>query len=313
MQLRDSDARFNGSMHWKRISGREYLYRSYSGGKNQSLGPRSAETEAIKQRFEAGSAEHKTRTRELVEKVKIHAGYIKVNRLNRFPKAGARVIRSFQQAEIPHRVIGTNAIYAYEISAGVLFMPEHLATEDMDLLMDDRQSLKITAKLGKRTLLSLIKKTDKTFKRLTDSPYEFAAVNSKGYRVELITQGAREPIQPSEFNRLLQAGDLRPIGIDSLKWHIASPRYSEVVFDEQGMPLKIDTVDPRAFVLHKVYVSKKADRRPAKRRRDEQHARIVAMLIARELKHLPESPAIAKLFPEALVRQAPYDPDQFSV
>lgn len=105
--------------------------------------------------------------------------------------------------------------------------------------MDDRQGLKITTRLGKSTLLSMIKK---------------------------------------------------------------------VVFDEQGMPLRLDTVDPRAYVLHKTFVSQKTDRRPAKRRRDEQHVRVVATLIARELTHFSESAAISRLFSESLLRENGPDP-----
>ncbi len=312
-QHRRDDSRFNGSMHWKHIRGRDYLYRGFTGGRNRSLGRRSAETEALKRRFERGRAAHRERRDALVDQLRIHGGYIKVNRLNRFPRSGARIIRALDKARIPHRVIGTNALYAYETSAGVLFMPHQLATDDIDLLMNAQQSLKIVANLKKRTLLSLVKSTDKSFKRLNESPYEFAAGNARGYRVELVTQGSPDPMQPTAFAELLQQGDLQPVGIDSLKWHVASPRYSEVVFDQQGMPLRLETVDPRAFVLHKWYVSQRDDRNPAKRRRDEAHARAVAIVIASELRHLPAAPAIGKLFPATLIRQAPFDADELSI
>ena len=190
-QVRQEAPRFAGSMHWKHIGGRDYLYRGYSGGRTQSLGPRNVDTESTKERFEAGKAEHGKRKKALTEQVRRHAAYIKANRLNRFPKTGARVVRSFQRAGIPHRVIGTNALFVYEVSAGVTFLPEHVATEDIDVLMDDRQALAIAARLKARTLLSLIKKADRSFRRLGASPVEFAAVNDRGYRVDLITQGAQ--------------------------------------------------------------------------------------------------------------------------
>lgn len=297
----DHENRFKGSMHWKKIGGREYLYRAFSGGRNNSLGPRSAETENTKNSFDAGKAEHKLRISELGKQMKIQAGYVKINRLNRFTKVGASVIRSFQRAKIPYRLIGTNALYAYEISAGVLFMPELLATDDLDLLMDDRQGIKIAAKLKSRTLLSLLKSADKSFKRLSNSRYEFAAVNNKGFRVELISQGRQDLMQETDFEKQLDTDDLQPIGINTLKWFLASPHYSEVVFDENGMPLKISTVDPRAFALYKHYTSKKSDRHPGKRRRDAEHARAVAHLVKQELQHLPEGSTLAKLFPDKLV------------
>jgi len=312
-QHRKHDGRFRGSMHWKHINNRDYLYRGFSGGRSQSLGPRSHETEEIKQRFDAGRSEHKQRSKALAEQARIHAGYIKVNRLNRFPRFGARVIRALQREQIPHRVIGTNSLYVYEVGAGVVFLPDQLSTEDIDLLMDDRQGLKIATRLKKRTLLSLVKDTDKTFKRLSSSPNEFAAVTESGYRVEFVTQGGRDIMRPGEFAKLLQADDLRPIAIDSLKWYLASPQYSEVVFDEQGMPLRVETVDPRVFVLHKWYVSQQNDRRPVKRRRDEAQAKTVADVVVNELGHLPAAKAVGKLFPDSLIRDAPYDSDRFSI
>jgi hypothetical protein len=294
-------------MHWKRIGGTDYLYRGFTGGKSQSLGQRSAETEAMKERFDQGKAEHRRQTKALAAQVELRSRYVKANRLNRFPRAGARVLRELQQARIPVRVIGTNALHVYEVSAGVLILPEHVATEDVDLLIDDRQSLKIAAGLGTRTLLSIVQKADRSFRRLTDSPAEFAAVDDRGYRVELITQGRKGGRGASDLAELLAAADLRPVEIPSLEWLLASPRCSEVVFDESGAPLRVDTVDPRAFVLFKYFTSRRDVRRPAKRRRDAEHARVVAELLREELRHLPPSPAIERLFPSDVVRAARRD------
>ncbi len=72
-------------------------------------------------------------------------------------------------------------------------------------------------------------------------------------------------------------------------------------------------MDPRAFVLHKWYVSQQPDREPAKRRRDATQARQMASLLTQELRHLPASPAISKLFPDVLLEQSPYTPDKFEI
>jgi hypothetical protein len=210
---------------------------------------------------------------------------------------------------LPHRVIGTSALYLYEVAASVLFLPALLATEDMDVLMDANQGIKIATKLKKRSLLSLLTDADATFKRLTNSPFEFTATNDKGYRVDFVSQGSRTPVLERDFTALLQDDDLKPVGIDPLKWLVASPSFSRVVFDLQGMPLRIESVDPRAFVLHKWHVSQRQDREPAKRRRDEAQARLVASVIAGELPHLGQVSAIRKLFPTALVHSSPLDDD----
>ena len=311
-QHRAQARQVKGSMHWKHINGREYLYRAYTGGKNHSLGPRSPETEAIQQVFEAHKAEYHAREQSLKEQLQLHAAYVRANRLNRFPLAGARAIRALQRKEIPFRVIGTNALYAYEARAGVLIEPEHLATADIDVLMDARQGLRIITALAGETLLSVIRASDRSFQPLTQAPYEFRAANAKGYMIDFITQAA-DPMKMSDFERYLEAGDLKPVGIDSLKWAIASPRFEAVVFDEKGMPLRLSTVDPRAFVLHKWHVSQQPDREPLKRHRDEAQARLVATLLRDELRELSATQAVERAFPHLLRQQASSRLDEYDL
>ncbi|AMD02380.1 GSU2403 family nucleotidyltransferase fold protein [Halomonas chromatireducens] len=311
-QHRGQARQVKGSMHWKRIHGREYLYRAYTGGKNHSLGPRSAETEAIREAFDTRKAEHQAREQSLKEQLQLHAAYIRANRLNRFPVAGARVIRALQRRNLPFRIIGTNALYAYEARAGVRIEPEHLATADMDVLMDARQGLRIVTALEGETLLSVIRSSDRSFEPLTDTPYEFRAANAQGYMIDLITQAA-EVMAMNDFEHHLEAGDLKPVGIDSLKWAIASPRFEAVVFDERGMPLRLSTVDPRAFVLHKHYVSQRSDREPIKRHRDEAQAQLIATLLGNELRELSTTLAVERAFPHLVRQQASTRFDDFDV
>lgn len=110
--------------------------------------------------------------------------------------------------------------------------------------------------------------------------------------------------------------DLHPVAIDTLKWHVSAPHYDAVVFDEQGMPLRVATVDPRAFVLHKWFVSRQPDREPMKRIRDENQARLVASMIRNELPFLPFLPltrTISRIFPRTLQVQAVDEMDDFSL
>ncbi|QOR39015.1 hypothetical protein HNO52_11175 [Billgrantia diversa] len=301
-----------GSMHWKRIQGREYLYHAYTGGKNHSLGPRSAETEAIRKAFDARKAEYRLREQSLKEQLQVHSAYIRANRLNRFPIAGARAIRALQRKAVPFRMIGTNALYAYEARSGVLIEPEHLATADIDVLMVTRQGLRIVTALEGETLLSVIQSSDRSFQPLTDTPFEFRAANAKGYMIDLITQ-AVDPMTVSDFERHLERGDWKPVGIDSLKWAIASPRFEATVFDERGMPLRLSTVDPRAFVLHKWHVSQQPDREPVKRYRDEAQARLVATLLRDELRELSTTRAVERAFPHLVRQRASSQIDEFDV
>jgi len=300
-------------MHWKTINQQQYLYRAYSYGKNKSLGARNKETEDLKQQFETSQQAYKAQETSLVGQAKLHAAYIKANQLNHFPITAARVIRALQQKAIPHRVIGTNSLYAYEIIAGVVFQSDITATEDIDILMNTNQGLKIVSRLKQSTLLSLLRKTDKSFKKLSSSPFEFTAVNDKGYQVDFITQGNSSIIKNNTFEEMLQQDDLHPVSTDSLKWYIVSPHFDAVVFDTQGYPLRVETVDPRAFVLHKWLTSQQIDRNNLKRHRDALQAKIMAAVLKNELSHLAPSAALEKVFPSDIQQQAIDDIDQFSL
>lgn len=303
-----------GSMHWKTIKGNDYLYRISSTGRKQtSCGVRSPETEQIKLAFDDQKRQYKARENELIDNIHVHAAYIKANRLNRFPIDAARIIRVFAQAGAPCRIIGTNALYLYEKQAGVLIEPEHLATEDIDLFFDARQKVKILSSIQGTSLLTLLKKADKSFEKLTDSPFEFSAANNRGYRVDFITQGDTHLIKDDDFERQLDASDLKPIAINSLKWLASTPSYTGIVFDSKGMPLRVKSVDPRVFVLHKWHTSQQPDREPTKRSRDEDQARLMSTILANHLRNLPYARAIEKIFPRTVSRNARAEMDDFSL
>lgn len=56
---------------------------------------------------------------------------------------------------------------------------------------------------------------------------------------------------------------------------------------ERGGPLRIVTADPRVFAAHKLWISRRPDRDPVKRRRDEAQAAVVGQIVARYLTNLP--------------------------
>lgn len=162
------------------------------------------------------------------------------------------------------------------------------------------------------SLLSLIQRTDKTFQPIPDSKYEFAATNSMDYRVDFITQGEGS-MKRNAFEELLTSDDLQPVQIESLKWVLSAPNFESVVFDTKGMPLRINAIDPRAFVLHKWYVSQQPDRNPLKAGRDQSQARTVASLLSQELKHLPHGKAIARIFPSIVKASAIQEIGEFDL
>lgn len=301
-----------GSMNWKTVKGKDYLYRRFNDRKDAFIGPRNSETEAIKSKFIDDVSAAKERKARALENVQMNANFIRGAKLNRFPLAAAKIIRALNKRGIAHKIIGTNALFAYETTAGVLFESSQIATEDVDILFDARQSVRIVANLDGDSLLSLVQKTDQSFEPITDSEYEFAAINRDQYRVDFITQG-EGAMTATAFDELLAGKTLRPVQIDSLKWVLSAPNFESVVFDSKGMPLRVNAIDPRAFVLHKWYVSQQTDRAPLKKHRDQSQARSVASMLANELPHLPKGKAIAKIFPNIVKDAASNEIDEFDL
>lgn len=299
-KLRQQESGLKGSMHWKQINGKTYLYRGFTGGKNKCIGPRTEETETLKQKFEQQKQQIKSNIQGLQEQMRIQAGYIKANRLNRFPLAAARMIRALQVHDIPHRVIGTNSLFAYEMAAGVVF----------DVMLDSRQGIKIASTINSQTILSILQKAVPDLTRVTETAHEYSAVSADGYMIDLVTQSLN-PMKPNEFSKLLSKEDLLPVEIESLKWLASAPAFKAVCFDTRGFPVQLETVDPRAFALHKWFVAQQPDRNPLKKQRDRMQAVVVADLVRSQLPHLPLGKGVERIFP-ADVLQMKNDMDQFS-
>lgn len=291
-------ARFKGAMMWKSVGGRDYLYRKVEGAW-KSLGPRSSETELTSIRFKEGQAAIKSRRKSLGEQIRRMAPVNKAMRLGRVPLTSARILRKLDENGLLGRglqVAGTHALYAYEMMAGAHFDNAYVATADIDLLFDARSSLNLaSAELQDSGLIGLLQKIDPSFAQT--EPGSFRAANDKGFLVDLITPSTRRPTHATPTPRIGRDGaDLLPVEIAGLAWLESSPSIEQTVIDEAGFPVIVVAPDPRAFAIHKLWLSKRDDREPIKRRRDEKQAYAVMAIIGRFLPHLSfDDPALAAL------------------
>ncbi|HEY0131281.1 MAG TPA: GSU2403 family nucleotidyltransferase fold protein, partial [Allosphingosinicella sp.] len=78
------------------------------------------------------------------------------------------------------------------------------------------------------------------------------------------------------------------------------PQVENVVVDERGFPLRISAPDPRAFALHKLWLSERLDRDPLKRRRDARQAAAVSAAVLRYLPQLRFDDEALNALPQAL-------------
>lgn len=266
--------RYFGSMRWKRVRGRDYLVRSDGRGGDSSLGPRSAETEGTLANFKERRVALDDQLKGLKSKLDRMAKINRALRLGRVPTLVARVIRKFDEVGLFERnltVTGTNALYAYEAKAGVQLGGALLATGDIDLLLNAKASLKLVMEEGSEEgIIGLLRRVDKSFAIPKNAP--FRATNRDGYMVELIMAEANPPWRDDGLDRIGEEDDLRAAPIHGLNWLLSSPRLEQIVIGEDGLPARMVAPDPRAFALHKLWLSERADRDPVKKPRDREQA-----------------------------------------
>lgn len=281
-------------MRWKTVRNTEYLFRDRDRrGNGKSLGPRSAETEALLSAFTAGRTVALERMRLITEKIQEQARLNRALRLNRVPRVVARVLRELDRAGLhdSFTVIGTQALYAYEAAAGSLFLLELLASGDVDLLYDARQKMTVVSeKLNGEGLLGLLKKADKTFECVRENGYR--AANAGQFMIDLVI--APRGMQGSE-NITFPKVDLVAAEVPGLQWLLNSPKLDAVAIDEDGWPVPMRVPDPRAFALHKAWLSGLPEREPIKRPRDLEQAQAVAKLVIDEMPHLPFESTLTSL------------------
>jgi hypothetical protein len=279
-----------GHMRWLNRRGADYLHHKL-GLQERSLGPRSETTE---RRFQ----EHRVareRFKRTTERLKTMARVNRALRLNRVPLDAVRVLRALDEAHLLGDnlfVIGTNALYAYEVQSGILFDSGLLATGDFDLLWDARDRLRLAvSKHAPEGVLGVLKAADPTYS--SADLYGFRAQNANGYIVDLFCPEHDPP--PAR----LSPGDIDPIPTRGADWLAQAPKLTTTVIGQDGLPAPIVCVDPRIFALHKLWLSKQRGRQATSRPRDAQQALAVAAVAIHYL-NLKFDKRLFKRLPAAL-------------
>ena len=303
--LRDAEIearhRFAGTMAWKTVSGGEYLYRR-RGPTERSLGRRSAETEKAETAFRNGKARNATLIKGLRRRIEGMAPVNVALGLGRVPNVVARIMRRLDTLGLlgPHvAVVGTNALFAYETSAGAQFRSDLLATTDVDFALDVRRHLGLASALPAPGLVGVLQKIDPSFQM--SRPGGFRAVNKDGFMVDLITTAPKDVLRRTSARRLSNyAEDISAVEVVKLHWLIHAPRFEAVAIAQDGLPLRLSVADPRFFAAHKLWLSERDDRAPEQRGRDRQQALAVATLLAGPLSNLALGDAVLAQLPVPL-------------
>lgn len=298
---------YRGGMHWKKSKGREYLFRSRDRfGYGRSMGPRTPELEKVLEDFRRGKQRAKERLASMKERLKEQARFCKAASIQRVPRTVTKVLRVLDQNRLLGRnvsVVGTNALYAYEAAAGVFVDSPILATRDMDILWDIRSRLNLCAVDAQpgSGMLELLRKADRSFELVERQ--NFRAVNKDGYLVDLIKPEPRN-VFTRERRRMGEKGDLVAAEIRNLQWLVSSPKLKQVIIGDDGYPAAMACPDPRAFALHKIWLSEQPDRNPLKKNRDRQQALAVAYLVSRYLPQYRFTSPELRMFPKEVFTAA---------
>jgi hypothetical protein len=304
---------FRGGMHWKTVSGREYLYKTLDRkGNAKSMGVRSDKTEAIEAQFSAQKASAQARVLSLGEALATQTKINAALRLGSAPVVVAELCLRLNQAGLlgpSLMVIGTNSLFAYEAMAGVRFDKDIMATTDIDLLWDHKARVRLAASddVAEPSLLALLQKVDKSFQIVQGQ--SFRAANDKGYMVDLIRQMPNPPWkdEPDRFfaGQGSQPGghaDLIATDIWNMKWLLNAPRLQQTAIAVNGQMFPMCVPDPRAYAMFKLWLAQSLERNPLKKSRDLAQATALAALVQDKLPHLAHSWHQISSFPAEVSR-----------
>jgi hypothetical protein len=304
---RELNSSYRGSMHWKTVNGRKYLYRaSNTSIPAKSLGPESDETLRIYGEFQAGKAKHAERAAHIGDKLKLQARLCKAIKINRVPNVTTAILRQLELLGLLGKnlsVIGTHALFAYEAAAAGQFSSEITTTTDVDFMWDVRARLVMAVDMPEyqqKGFLGILKKVDPSFEPMKNRG--FRAVNKEGFLVDLVKPApAFWKVEPDTLG---PEDGIWASEIPSLKWLVSSPKLSQIIIGEDGYPAMMTVPDPRAFALHKLWLSHQPDREPVKKARDRLQAIAVAKVVNQRLPQWPFTQHHLKAFPIALIEQA---------
>jgi len=278
---RKSAGEVRGGMYWKRQGNADYLIRTSPKNSQKSLGPRSAETEHIYEKFKARKDQVEQRLADL------NTELIRQQRMNRAlfvgraPRVLVDILNRLAVSDLAEyfTVVGTHALYAYEAAAGVrIGESAALATRDVDLLWDTRKRLSFVTHMETlgTSMLGLIRKVDPTFELRPGQQY--SAVNSKGFEVDILRREAKDG-DPHPLRLTDDADDFYAVQAKKAEVLLSGPRFSSMIVASTGHMARMHTIAPQAFAKFKHWMADQADREVLKRKRDILQAELVEELV----------------------------------
>lgn len=266
-------------MGWQERNGVPQLIKTNGDGQERVLGERTEELVALHDRYQKEQLAERQAIDQFAKDLRVAQGRNVALGINRVPTIVIQILNELESKGLGglYRVIGTHALFAYEVAAGVAFDADSTATQDVDLLWDVQQRLKLLANLDAAglTMVQLLKRVDPSFERMEDQ--KESAMNAEGFAVDFLRRRGQEDKVADTISG--KEGDVLPVPAEKSHEFLNSPLYEQVVIGGNGSMARMRTVDPGIFVDFKRWMAKLEDRESIKRRRDARQADAVEWLI----------------------------------
>ncbi|WP_406625554.1 GSU2403 family nucleotidyltransferase fold protein [Acidovorax sp. SDU_ACID1] len=270
-----------GGMYWKRQGEYEYLVKTQPDNRQTRIGARSAETEATYAAFTERKAQCQARLQSLRMALRDAERMNKALKVGRAPALLITLLHTLAESGLDRHfaVVGTHALYAYEMAAGVRIVQGALATQDVDLLWDARRRVQFLADMQRLdvSMLQVLQRADPSFRRKEGQ--NETAINAQGFEVDFLRRQP-EGDDPHPFRFSSDEEDLWPVQARRASFLTSAARFEQVVVSATGRMARMRTIAPAAFVAFKRWMAAEAPHRePIKRRRDARQADIVQALM----------------------------------
>jgi hypothetical protein len=273
---------------WKTVAGRQYLYRVRDRqGNATSLGPRTPETTAQYEQYQAAKAELRDRVARISPALAEAAAVYRALRLPMIDSYAARLLRELDIRELLGPIVlavGTTAMAAYQLEAAASFDTPAHATNDIDLAWVARE------RPGSPVLWEALKALDDTF--VVNQERSFQARNRDAREVELLVGIERAATVRSE--------PLEPLPLPEQDWLYRGTALRRVVCGLDGIPAALVVPDPRWFALHKRWLADKPSRDALKQPKDRRQAEAVWAAVRERMPHYPTDERFTRALPKDL-------------
>lgn len=269
-----------GSMVWKKSGNGTYLIRVSTTGAQTSLGPQDDRTQAMYDAFHQRKEPAQQRLKTLKARLEEQRKLNRVYRVGRTPAVVVRTLAEMAAADMTDQfmVIGTHALYAYEMAAGVLVQTSAMATRDLDLLFDARKRMAFATTLhksGARSLIGLLQKADSTFRVMREQLQ--TAVNDDGFEVDIIRRAAADE-DPHPMRMSGDENDFWAVQIPDGDKLATGRKFEHLVVAPNGEMASMRTMHPLDFIRLKNKLADLPTRDPLKAPKDRLQALVVQAL-----------------------------------